>query len=157
DFGTFQAQAVCIRARRIGKSPFSGRGLPRPDTRKLSRTDWKFCSGSTASSRFPHYLHGGREVSIMRIQHWQDAASLVLGVWLVVSPFVLGFGGAELWITVVLGVFVATAAVEGFVLPSYLEEWTEILFGAALVMVPWTVGYESVPATVNSVASGILV
>jgi hypothetical protein len=27
----------------------------------------------------------------MRIQHWQDIASLLLGVWLVVSPFVLGF------------------------------------------------------------------
>jgi len=36
-----------------------------------------------------------REVSIIRIQHWQDAASLLLGVWLVVSPFVLGFAGAD--------------------------------------------------------------
>ena len=30
----------------------------------------------------------------MRIQRWQDIASLLLGVWLVVSPFVLGFAGA---------------------------------------------------------------
>ena len=30
----------------------------------------------------------------MRIQHWQDIASLLLGVWLLVSPFVLGFAGA---------------------------------------------------------------
>ena len=29
----------------------------------------------------------------MRIQHWQDIASLLLGVWLVLSPFALGFGG----------------------------------------------------------------
>jgi hypothetical protein len=36
----------------------------------------------------------GREVSIMRIQHWQDIASLLLGAWLLVSPFVLGFAGA---------------------------------------------------------------
>jgi hypothetical protein len=49
------------------------------------------------------------------------------------------------------------AAVEGFVLPSYLEEWVEILFGLALVMAPWTVGYESVLATVSSAVSGILV
>ena len=26
----------------------------------------------------------------MRIQHWQDIASLLLGVWLLVSLFVLG-------------------------------------------------------------------
>jgi hypothetical protein len=30
----------------------------------------------------------------MRIQHWQDIAILLLGVWLLVSPFVLGFAGA---------------------------------------------------------------
>ena len=93
----------------------------------------------------------------MRIQHWQDAASLLLGVWLVASPFVLGFAGAEVWITIVLGLCVVMAAVEGFVLPSYLEEWAEILFGVALVMVPWTLGYESVSATVSSALSGVLV
>jgi SPW repeat len=93
----------------------------------------------------------------MRVQHWQDAASLLLGVWLVLSPFVLGFTGAEVWITIVLGLCVVMAALEGFVLPSYLEEWVEILFGVALVMVPWTVGYESVSATASSALSGILV
>ena len=47
--------------------------------------------------------------------------------------------------------------VEGLVLPSYLEEWVEILLGLALAAVPWTIGYESGQATVNSVLSGILV
>jgi hypothetical protein len=31
----------------------------------------------------------------MRIQHWQDVGSLLLGMWLVLSPFALGFAGAE--------------------------------------------------------------
>jgi hypothetical protein len=48
----------------------------------------------------------------MRIQHWQDAASLLLGVWLVLSPFVLGFAGADVWITIVLGLCVIVAAVD---------------------------------------------
>ena len=47
----------------------------------------------------------------MRIQHRQDIASLLLGVWLVVSPFVLGFAGAATWVTVVLGLFVILFAV----------------------------------------------
>ena len=93
----------------------------------------------------------------MRIQHWQDAASLLLGVWLVLSPFVLGFAGAATWITIVLGLCVILFAVEGFVIPSYLEEWGEVLLGLALLAAPWTVGYESVSATVNSMVSGILV
>ena len=56
----------------------------------------------------------------MRIQHWQDIASLLLGVWLVVSPFAFGFGGVDLWMTIALGLGVILFAVEGFVIPSYL-------------------------------------
>ena len=93
----------------------------------------------------------------MRIRHWQDVASLLLGVWLVLSPFALGFAGAAVWITVVLGLSVILLAVEGFFIPSYLEEWGEILFGLALLVVPWTIGYESVPATLSSMVSGTLV
>ncbi len=74
----------------------------------------------------------------MRIQHWQDVASLVLGVWLVLSPFALGFAGAAVWITIVLGLCVILFAVEGFVIPSYLEEWGEILLGLALLVMWWT-------------------
>jgi SPW repeat len=105
-----------------------------------------------------HYHMGRRkEVSIMRIRHWQDVASLLLGVWLVLSPFALGFGGAALWITIVLGLFVVLLAVEGFFIPPYLEEWGEILFGLALVVAPWTFDYEAVSTTVSSMISGILV
>src|SRR5882757_11094633 len=93
----------------------------------------------------------------MRIQHWQDVASLLLGVWLVLSPFALDFAGAAVWITIMLGLCVILFAIEGFVIPSYLEEWGEILLGLALLAAPWTIGYEPTLATVNSMVSGILV
>lgn len=99
----------------------------------------------------------GKEVSIMRIQHWQDAASLLLGVWLVVSPLALGFAGATAWITIALGLCVILFAVEGLVIPSYLEEWGELLIGLALLVAPWAIGYVPASATVSSVVSGLLV
>jgi len=93
----------------------------------------------------------------MRIQHWQDVASLLLGVWLVLSPFALGFAGAAVWMTVVLGLFVILFAVEGFVMSSYLEEWGEIVLGLVLLVVASTVGYEWRSATLSSMVSGTLV
>jgi hypothetical protein len=93
----------------------------------------------------------------MRIRHWQDVASLLVGVWLVLSPFALGFAGAAVWITIVLGLSVVLLAVEGLVIPSYLEEWGELLVGLALLVAPWTIGYEPESTIVNSMVSGALV
>ena len=130
--------------RQLPVYPMFGTGIPRDDPR-------------LASSSVRYHLKRRREVSIMRIRHWQDVASLLVGVWLVLSPFALGFAGAATWITLVLGLSVIVFAVEGFVIPSYMEEWGELLIGLALLVVPWTVGYEPELATVSSMVSGTLV
>ena len=93
----------------------------------------------------------------MRIQHWQDAASLAVGVWLVLSPWPLGTEGAAAGITLVLGVAVALVAIEALLIPSWLEEWTEIGLGLALMIAPWAVGYGHLVASLSSLASGVAV
>ncbi|HEX9389843.1 MAG TPA: SPW repeat protein [Usitatibacteraceae bacterium] len=93
----------------------------------------------------------------MRTEHWQDVASLFLGVWLVLCPLVLFVQGAAAWFTVVLGISVILFAIEGLVIPSYLEELGEIGVGLALIVVPWVLGFESRSATFNSAMVGVLV
>lgn len=93
----------------------------------------------------------------MRIQHWQDFVSLFLGAWLVVSPLALQFGDAAAWISVALGLGVMMFAVEGLLIPSYLEELGEIGLGLALLVAPWAIGYESQAAMLSSMIAGALV
>ena len=89
----------------------------------------------------------------MRTQRWQDIASLLLGAWLVLSPLALGFVGAAAWITVALGIAVILFAIEGLIIPSYLEEWGEIGLGLALLVAPWAISYESAIATSSSMVT----
>jgi hypothetical protein len=91
----------------------------------------------------------------MKIRHWQDFASLALGVWLVLSPWALGFAAPESWFTVALGIGVILFAIEGLLLPSYLEEWGEIALGLALFVAPWAIDYDSQTAIANSVLVGL--
>jgi hypothetical protein len=93
----------------------------------------------------------------MNVRHWQDFASLMVGVWLAVSPWVLGFAPPAAWFTLALGIGVVLFAIEGLLLPSYLEEWGEIGLGAALFLAPWAIEYDSQTAVANSVLAGIAV
>jgi len=93
----------------------------------------------------------------MRLIHWQDLCSSAVGLWLCVSPLALGLDGVSAWMTAVLGLLVIAFAIEGLVMPSYLEELCETGMGLVLVAVPWSVGYESASAVYSSVISGVLV
>ena len=93
----------------------------------------------------------------MKVKHWQDVASLILGIWLVISPMVFGLGPVAAWCTVILGLAVMLFAIEGLLLPSYLEEAGEICLGLALIVVPAVTDYDSRAGVGNSVLVGILV
>jgi len=91
----------------------------------------------------------------MRIQHWQDVASLLLGVWLVLSPFVLGLRRGDCldnhraWVVrhSVCRRGICHSILYGGMGESFSSVW-------ALVVAPWTVVYESASATVSSMVSG---
>ena len=80
---------------------------------------------------------------------WQDSLNVLLGVWLILSPWALQFTGSQtaFWNAIVVGVIIAAAAFAALVEFHEWEEWADIAFGAWLVVSPWVLGFGAVPAT----------
>jgi hypothetical protein len=91
---------------------------------------------------------------------WQDLVEMLIGAWLIVSPFALGFvslGDAPAGTAILIGSLVVGIAVVGISMPEYWEEWTQLGLGAALLVSPWVLGYSAAMiATGNAVISGAL-
>lgn len=92
----------------------------------------------------------------------------MLGLWLVVSPFALGYGVVGGWFTghgneVLTGVVVVVVALTGAMAPA--DAWwagpVTAAAGAWLAAAPWLVGYreqvDPTAATVNDVVVGCAV
>ena len=90
---------------------------------------------------------------------WRDAIELVLAVWLLVSPFVLGFfpiGHASM-IAFLIGSIILCTAMLGISTEQPWEEWITFAFALLLIASPWLLSYSfSVIATVNALATGSL-
>lgn len=71
-----------------------------------------------------------------QVKHWQDPVNALLGAWLVVSPWVLGFQSVTVAMvsTVAIGVLLVASSAGAMVLPAAWEEWLDALLGAALMV-----------------------
>lgn len=104
---------------------------------------------------------------VKKLTHsWQDSLSLILGLWLFVSPWVLDFSAVEIamWNAVIVGLVIAMMALMTLVEFHDWEEWADMIVGAWLVISPWLLGFtdpEGVvaagTATWNTVIVGVLV
>jgi hypothetical protein len=90
---------------------------------------------------------------------WEDVIELVVGLWLFVSPLVLGFyavptaAGTAFFLGA--GVFMISQL--GIAVPKPWEEWTILAIAAALMASPWVLSYATEPiAIVNAFAVGIV-
>jgi hypothetical protein len=91
---------------------------------------------------------------------WRDVANLVLGVWIVLSPWALGFTAEQIaaWNAYIVGVIVAVAALATLVNFQKWEEWVNITLGAWLIVSPWVLGVASITALAwNQVIVGLIV
>ena len=96
----------------------------------------------------------------MRIQHWQDAASLLAGVWLVASPWVLGFSEHDTAAVVawVAGGAVALFASIGAHMQEAWEKAITIILGVIVMGAPWAFDFADQRSATAAIAfTGVLV
>lgn len=93
-------------------------------------------------------------------RRWQDDANLVLGVWLVLSPWILQYtaASAAAWNAWILGVVIVAAALAAIFAYREWEEYIAVLFAAWLIVSPWLLGFAGTAAAVwNQIVVGVLV
>src|SRR6266567_3156742 len=87
-----------------------------------------------------------------------DAANLILGAVLVISPWVFGFAAGpqsqNAWITgIVIGIL-SIAALAAF---AVWEEWLNLIAGLWAIVSPWVLGFQGTTAMTVHVVIGIIV
>ena len=81
-------------------------------------------------------------LDIARNARWQNVANFVLGAWLFISPWVLGFSDAgkvatNAWI---FGIIIALLALSAIFAYQRWEEWMTAAIGVWVFISPWVLG-----------------
>ena len=95
-----------------------------------------------------------------RPKHWQDAVNVVLGAWLIASPWAVGYQDqtAAMADAIAVGVALIAAALGAIFVPRVWEEWTEGVLGVWLFVSPAVLGFSaSRGALLSAVVAGIVI
>jgi hypothetical protein len=92
---------------------------------------------------------------------WASWVNVLLGLWLVASPWVLGYGyGPAVVHDVVLGITIGAVALWSATVPStqIAPAWINVALGLWLIVAPWMLGLASTVAyaSTNDPLIGIL-
>lgn len=93
-------------------------------------------------------------------QRWEDWVNLVLGIWLFVSPWILGYAGIQgaAWNAYIMGIAIVVFTVFALRIPKPWEEWVNSAVGLWMVLSPWILGFGGqTAATWNAVLVGLAV
>ena len=94
------------------------------------------------------------------MKRWQDWVNLVLGLWLVVSPWILAFShnGAALWNALIVGAIFVVLSLLALSDAKPWEEWSELAVALWLLVSPWVLGYSALSAAMwNAVVVAVIV
>ncbi|ADU99258.1 SPW repeat protein [Alicycliphilus denitrificans] len=94
------------------------------------------------------------------MKHWQDPLNALLGVWLALSPWVMGFESQMVPTasSVVAGLALIAVSLGAVFVPRAWEEWTQAALGVWMIASPWVLGFSGQMDVMRvAVASGIVV
>ena len=95
-----------------------------------------------------------------RVKHWQDPVNALVGVWLVLSPWVLGFQNVVIATstTAAVGALLFMSSIDAMRFPQAWEEWLDVMLGVVLMLLPAVFGFDTlVPALLNALVCGAAV
>ena len=95
-----------------------------------------------------------------QMKHWQDPVNVVLGAWLVLSPWILGFSGERVVMAnaVIIGVLLIAASLGAIFVPMAWEEWTEAVLGLWMAASPWLLKYSAqLTVTTSAFLTGVII
>ena len=93
-------------------------------------------------------------------QPWKDAANLILGIWLALSPTVLAYVDQDIPTlnATVVGIIIALLAAGALLSFARWEEWLNVALGTWLIVSPFLLGYPAHTEILsNQIAVGLLV
>lgn len=93
------------------------------------------------------------------MKHWQDPLNALLGAWMVLSPWVLGFQHemAPTASGVVVGLLLIAASLGAVFVPRAWEEWSQAVLCLWMIISPWVLSFSGqMDAMRSAVASGIV-
>lgn len=97
----------------------------------------------------------------MTSRRWQDWVTLVLGIWMFFSPWLLGFYSAmpaASWSFFVVGVAFVVFAAFALNLRTLWEEWVNLALGVWSIISPWVLGFSGIGrARDDAVVVGLIV
>jgi hypothetical protein len=90
-----------------------------------------------------------------------DVVNLVVGLCLILSPWVLGFAAetGAAWNAWIVGAAIALVAIGALVAFKEWEEWANLVLGLWAIVAPWVLGFAGLiaAATWTHVVAGLIV
>jgi SPW repeat len=101
----------------------------------------------------------------MTRQHWQDALVVMIGVWLVASPWILTYSSPDIvglvlasWNFIIVGITLITLGLMAITSYRLWQEWLDVAAAVWLIVSPWALGYQAMPTALwNAIICGLAV